>query len=274
MMSQTNAVQAAPSQYVAANGLNVHYKEWGSGYPLILLHGGTANLESWSEQIPLFAPHFRVIAPDTRGHGLTENPSNTLTYQGLADDTAAFIGALRLDRPFLFGYSDGGQIALDLGIRYPDVAGALVLGGTVYQFGEAYFDTLRGWGMTGPGNADLEAMARSDEGWIDYLKSAHPRPNDPDYWRRFIQEQISTLWWTTPTYTPEDLAKIAAPTLIMAGDRDFGIEWNQLGEMYRGIPNAELLVVPNANHGEDINDRAMAFVVDFLKRHTLTETAA
>jgi pimeloyl-ACP methyl ester carboxylesterase len=107
--------------YIEANGLRVYYEVCGEGEPLLLIHGGTATSQSWTSHLPAFTEHFRVFAPDSRGHGRTDNP---------ADDVAALIKALGLQRPLVLGYSDGGQIALELGMRYPGLARALVLGGT------------------------------------------------------------------------------------------------------------------------------------------------
>src|SRR5262245_19505159 len=129
-------------QYIAANGINIHYQEFGAGEPLILLHGGTANIEAWLGQIPTLEQHFRVIALDSRGHGKTINTSDELTYAQMADDVAAFIAALKLNKPLIMGYSDGGQIALELGMRY-DTTGALVLGGTQHSFNDYYFNALQ-----------------------------------------------------------------------------------------------------------------------------------
>src|SRR5262249_17854787 len=146
------------SQFVNVSDIRLHYKEYGSGQPLILLHGGTANMEAWTEQIPALAQHFRVITLDTRGHGQSTNPSGKFSYRLLADDTAAFIRALNLSKPVIFGYSDGGQAALELGIRYPDMPGALVLGGTVHHFNEEYFSGLQSVGFERPGYVNTDYM--------------------------------------------------------------------------------------------------------------------
>jgi pimeloyl-ACP methyl ester carboxylesterase len=81
-------------KYVQANGINIHYEEYGEGAPLILLHGGTSTLAEWQAHIPSFAPHFHIYALDSRAHGKTDNPSGRLSYRMMADDVAAFIKAL------------------------------------------------------------------------------------------------------------------------------------------------------------------------------------
>jgi len=251
---------------IAANGIHINYAETGAGAPLILLHGGTAELHSFQDHLPAYAQHFRVIALDSRGHGKTDNSGGELSYAMMADDLAAFIRALNLKKPLILGYSDGGQIALDLGMRYPDLAAALVLGGTLYVFKERYFDFLRMMGIEGSGVVNFNHMQDFASDWIDYLKESHPRPDNPEYWKTLMQ-QISVMWWKPLGYTLDDLKKITAPTLIFVGDRDAGIDLEQILEMYQTIPKAELAVLPNADHGGATNYLSGSLVMDFLLRH-------
>jgi pimeloyl-ACP methyl ester carboxylesterase len=92
-------IPGAQSMTVAAAGLDIHMLVAGSGDPLILLHGGTATADmSWTTAMPRLAADWYVVAPDTRGHGRTANPADELSYQQLADDVAALIDAMELDR--------------------------------------------------------------------------------------------------------------------------------------------------------------------------------
>src|SRR5918998_344841 len=109
---------ATAGTYIEANGLRVYYEVYGEGEPLLLIHGGTATSRSWASHLPAFTEHFQVFAPDSRGHGRTDNPTGELSYRVMADDVAA----LGLQRPLVLGYSDGGRIALELGMRYPGLA--------------------------------------------------------------------------------------------------------------------------------------------------------
>lgn len=131
-MNQTNATPTPAGSYVSANGLDIYCEECSSGQPLILLHGGTVTHKMWEPWLPVFAPHFRVITPDSRGHGKTNNPSGPIHYRQMAEDVAALIQALDLTRPAVFGYSDGGQIALELAMRCPGLASTLVIGAAWY----------------------------------------------------------------------------------------------------------------------------------------------
>lgn len=262
-MFQPNESATESSHFVPANGLNLHYMEQGSGPPLILLHGGTMTLHSWQEQIPIFAKHFRVLALDSRGHGKSENPLDTLSYQLLADDVAAFIEALNLHQPLVMGFSDGGQVALELGIHYPNLPGALVLGGTTHQFTTTYFSALKKWGFETPGSVDIEQMKKANAGWIEFLKVSHPRANDPDYWQTLLRH-ISNMWLSVQDYSPDALQQITAPTLVVLGDRDETIEVEQAVDLYRHLVDAALAILPNATHGTTFNRLSSAVIFDFL----------
>lgn len=254
---------------VTANEITIHYEVYGQGEPLLLLHGGTAALNSWADHIPALAAQFQVYALDTRAHGQTDNPSGEMSYRRFADDVAAFVRALDLKKPFVCGYSDGGQTALELGIHYSELFAGLVMGGTIHQFGEAYFGFLREMGMSAPGVIDLSAM---DADWVEYLKAHHPRDNDPNYWQA-LMKQIAVLWWQVPTYTAADLARITAPSLILLGDRDNGIRIEQAVELYRLIPNSELGVIPDGTHGTAVRPLFTQMVIDFCLRHMPAATA-
>jgi pimeloyl-ACP methyl ester carboxylesterase len=259
----------AAGQYVQANGLNIHYTRQGSGAPLVLLHGGTATLHMWEDHLPAYTPHFEVFALDSRGHGRTINPDAALRYPQMADDVAAAITALGLDRPTVMGYSDGGVIALELGIRYPDRVRALVIGGAAYRADPAYFAALRGMGMSGPGEVDFAWMEREQAGWIAYMQQAHVREHDADYWRTFLR-QIAALWWNLPAYSDDDLRRIPVPALLFMGDRDTSVSVEQGVQMYRLLPHGELAIIPNGSHDTALAAMSSPIVTDFLRRHAGT----
>src|ERR1700682_5728722 len=125
-MLSTDSATPEHEKYALVNDLRMYYQDNGSGQPLILLHGGGQTSRVWTKHIPLLAQQFRVLTPDSRGHGRTDNPSRTLTYHLMADDMAAFIQALGLRKALICGWSDGANIALEIGMRYPDVAQALI----------------------------------------------------------------------------------------------------------------------------------------------------
>jgi pimeloyl-ACP methyl ester carboxylesterase len=270
IMSQADVISIQQGQYVQANDLTIYYEEHGSGEPLILLHGGTVTSSMWQQQIPSFARHFRVIAPDSRGHGRTNNPTGKFSYRLMAADVAAFIQVLGLTRPLVCGYSDGGQIALEIGMRYPGLTAALVVGAAFYIFSETYTNGLKAMGFEGPGVVDIKHMQEVFPKVVEAWKIDHFRADDPDYWQTLLK-QISTMWWAPLDYTAQDFQKITEPALILGGDRDGTFELEQAVEMYRLIPNAELAILPNTTHMSAIDSQLFTDVaLDFLLRHTKT----
>jgi pimeloyl-ACP methyl ester carboxylesterase len=266
-MSHTDVIMPQEGKHILVNGLKMYYEEYGSGRPLILLHGGTVTSQMWQPFLSKFVPHFRVITPDSRAHGRTNNPAGELSYQMMADDVMAFIQALNLIRPLVFGYSDGGQIALDIGIRYPNMTGSLVIGAVWYKFSQTYLNSLTAAGFESPGVVNIERIQRESPEWVDELKKDHFRADDPDYWQTLLK-QISTMWWAPLDYTAEDFQKITETTLILLGDRDGIVELQQAVEMYQLIPDAELAIIPNSTHFTAGNELSMSIVLDFLLRHS------
>jgi pimeloyl-ACP methyl ester carboxylesterase len=253
---------------IEANGLRVYYEVHGEGEPLLLIHGGTATSQAWASHLPAFAEHFRIFAPDSRGHGRTDNPTGELGYRVMADDVAALVGALGLRRPLVLGYSDGGQIALELGMRYPGLARVLVLGGTQFRFSEAYLEVTRALlGIAEGEEVDPERLEREQPDFVDYLREAHGQVYGSGYWKTYVK-QIASLWLTPLHYSFEDLAAVTDPVLLLVGDRD-GACTAESVELFRLLPNAELAVAPGSDHGF-IEAKAGLFdalALDFLLRY-------
>src|SRR3954466_13654240 len=139
----TGQAKAQEGGYVQANGLEIYYEEHGQGQPLILIHGGAVTGASWRPYLAGLAERYRVITPDTRGHGRTKNTAGNLSFGLLADDVAGLAEALALRKPLIWGYSDGGQVALEIGMRYPDLPQALVIGGAYVELTEASSEWVR-----------------------------------------------------------------------------------------------------------------------------------
>lgn len=255
-------------KYLSTNGLHIYYEEYGQGRPLILLHGATDNHKLWKPFIPEFSKFFRVIAPDTRGHGRTLNPSGELSYQVMADDLAEFIQTLELEKPLIFGYSDGGQTALDFGMRYPDIPGALVIGGAWFKFSPEYQASLTRAGFVGAGEIDFQLLGEfAPADWRDRMKKAHPHPESN--YAESLLKNLATLFWTPLNYKKEDFQEVSVPTLILIGELDEIIPLEESREMAALIPDAEFVIIPGADHGNVVvqGGECMSVVRDFLIHH-------
>src|SRR3954454_9763138 len=114
-------------EYVEINGLNLYYEIHGTGRPMILLHGGLGSGEMFAPILPLLADHHEVILPDLQGHGRTADIDRPIDHRLMADDIAALIDQLGLDKPDIVGYSLGGGAAFFTALKYPEKISKLVL---------------------------------------------------------------------------------------------------------------------------------------------------
>ena len=140
--------------YAEVNGLSMYYEVHGSGETLILLHGGVGAIEMFGEVLPLLAEGRQVVAIDLQVHGRTAEIDRPLSYEMMADDIAALIGHLDLEKADVMGYSLGGGVALQTAIRHPEVVRKLVLVSTPFTRDSWYPEILAGMGQMGPEAAE------------------------------------------------------------------------------------------------------------------------
>jgi pimeloyl-ACP methyl ester carboxylesterase len=253
--------------YVRANGLDIYCEEQGQGRPLLLIHGGLLTGASWQPYIAAFAALFRVITPDSRGHGHTANPTGAMSYRLMADDVAALAEALDLRKPLVCGYSDGGQVALEIGMRYPDLPQALVIGGAYSELTEASRRWVRSiLGDSETPEVDPAQFERDNAKWAATLRQIH----GPENWKALLT-QIKPLWNATLNYTADDFLQVVAPTLLLIGDRDGFVPVEDAVTMYRLLPHAELAVLPGSDHTDFIFSHEkvallLPLMLDFLLR--------
>ncbi len=233
-------------RYVEVNGVTLYVEEQGAGVPLLLLHGGLGSGRDWDNLIPQLAADFRVVSVDVRGHGRSSNPSGSLTYPLIAEDFARLIDVLGLARPFVAGWSDGGQHALQIGSRYPDLARGLLVGAADFRVSAESRQWVREFfGIDDRAQPDLTTL---DSNLGDSAPRYHAKhPGGPEQWRRVV-EQTARLWLDYEGMSDVEFGRIQAPTLVMVGDRDEDVPVEDAVAMYRAIPCAELAVCPNANH--------------------------
>jgi pimeloyl-ACP methyl ester carboxylesterase len=185
----------------------------------------------------------------------------------MAEDVVAFAKATGADHPLLCGFSDGAQIALELAMRHPDFAQAIVAAGALYHLSGTYYAQLSAIGLEGPGQVDFEKFGRVAPEWARLLQATHVREGNPEYWKTLLN-WISELWYAPLHYTAAELGRVTTPTLIVLGDRDEFIPAEEAFAMYRMIPGSELAVLPNGLHDAPLHaPGAAALLLDFLARH-------
>jgi pimeloyl-ACP methyl ester carboxylesterase len=237
------------SNTVIANDLTIYYEESGSGDPLILLHGSMGSGAHWRPYASHFAAHNRVIIPDARDHGRTTFTETDLTRTNphcLADDVVALMDALALEKAVLCGWSAGGNTALQAALSYPERVKALIVGGTVHHVSEKTQAALMAMGLDGPGKVNLARSQQVIPHLIAEWQQTHAQ--FPQHWLRLLERRSHLMLNPSPLMPPEELAGIKVPALVIWGDRDHLLPVEQAVEVYRALPNAQLAVIPNADH--------------------------
>jgi pimeloyl-ACP methyl ester carboxylesterase len=237
-MSQTG-------NFVNANGIKIFYESVGSGKSLIFLHGSMGTSQVWKPYVPILSNDFKIILPDIRGHGKTENPGKKIDLHLMADDIVALIDSLKLDKPFLCGWSGGGDIGLDIAMRYPNSVSRLIVGGITLRVTETALASLKAMGLEGPGQINFEQAEKAIPQLTNQWKKDHIQ--SPLHWKELLT-RVSFEMINPTLPANEDLKQITLPTLIIWGDRDQFLPVEDAVELYRLIPNAQLAVVPNADH--------------------------
>lgn len=242
------------------NGATIAYTDHGAGPPIVLLHGGLLDgAANWGMHLPALADGHRVVVPDSRGHGRSDNRSGKLTYEVLADDVAAFVAALGLDRPLVVGYSDGGITALQLALRHPGVAGGLVLGGIAVAADDHYHAFLEQLGMGVPGAPDEEALRRSAPDFHAMVAGLHG-----DRWPT-LPEETTRLWHALPEVSNEQLATVDVPVVVVAGELDEPSA-SQALPTARALPRGEVAIIPGAGHEAGWRSLFADIVLDAAQR--------
>ena len=198
-------------QYADVNGINLYYATYGTGRPLILLHGGLGSGEMFGPALPALAQRRQVIAVDLQGHGRTADIDRPLDVRLMADDIAALIEHLGLDRPDLVGYSLGGGVAFQTAVRHPDKVGRLVMA-SVHIRPDAIYPEMRE--QQGQVSAAAAEFMKDTPMYQLYQKVA-PRPED---FPRLLDKIGAAM--AVPFDFSEEVRELRVPTLVMAADAD------------------------------------------------------
>lgn len=229
------------SGQAAINGISLHYAIYGSGPPVIFLHGGLANMDYWGRQVPAVAAHHTVILMDSRGHGRSTRDGRPYGYDLMADDVVGLMNYLHVAKADIVGWSDGGILGIDLALRHRDRVGR------VFAFAA---NTVTSGVIDGveknPTFAAFIARAGHD------YKSHSATPGQ---YSAFV-DQISRMWAEQPNWSDARLHAITTPILIADGDHDEAIKRAHTEYIAATIPHAGLLILPNVSHFAFLQDPA------------------
>jgi len=222
------------------NGVDLYYEVHGSAgssrTPLVLLHGGGSTFEtSFAEILPALSMGRRVIVYDRQGHGRTADIDRPFSFQQSAEDAVGLLRTLGVSRADFMGFSNGGQIALQIALSHPEVVRKLVIESAMFSRDGA--DPAFWEGFDHARLEDMPAELREE-----YVRVA-PRPADLTamFWKSVEQMKTFQGW------TPDQIRSIRAPSLVLLGDRDV-VRPEHGVALYRLLPHAQLAILPDTDH--------------------------
>ena len=240
---------AARSGYAPVNGLRIYYEVHGEAMrgqvPVVLMHGGGSTIEtSFEKLIPVLARGREVIAFEQQGHGHTADvEGRPFSFEQSADDAVGLLDYLKVEKADFVGYSNGGTIALAVGVRHPEKVRKLVIVSGMFKrdgMAEGFWD--------GMAHATLETMPAELK--AAYVKVA-PHPEQlPVFFDKSVKRMVEFKDWPV-----EKVKGIEAPALVMVGDKDV-VRVEHGVEMARAMPRGELAVLPGTDHMQMVEWKA------------------
>lgn len=235
-MTTNPSAAGANGKYATVNGIDMYYEVYGSSYPLVLLHGGGSTINTtFSRIMPALAKTRKVIAIELQAHGHTGDRAAPESFEQDAADVIELLRQLNIPMADVFGFSNGGQTCLELGIKYPERINKLIIASAFHKRAAVpagFWDGFDG--------ATLDNMPKvyRDE----YLKITNDPARLQNMFNKDVQRMRSFKDWTD-----DEIRSIKAPALIVTGDQDLPLPEYSV-ELHRLIPNSRLAILPG-NHG-------------------------
>ena len=246
--------------FARVNGVNIHYKVYGRGEPLVMIMGLGGPASGWIFQIRTFRKHYRVVIFDNRGVGKSSKPKEPYTIRTMADDTIGLMDHLGIDKAHVMGTSLGGMIAQELAINYPDRLNRLILVCTTADTGDINDGVINQMGLeTGASEEDLESLELKD------MQKVMGAITSLAFNRRLFKMFIVPLFKVSLRFlgvkgikgqmraanahsTTDRLRKITAPTLVIVGTEDRIIPYTSSEILAGSIPDAKLVKFDGGSH--------------------------
>lgn len=224
-------------KYITLSNTNIYYEEYGSGMPLLLLHGGYGSIHDFNQVISKFAKHFRVIVVDSPGHGRSEQ-ADTLSFDLMADYSSNMIDLLKLDSVYIIGYSDGGITALHLAAKRPDKVKKIIASGVNSRMDGINSEVLEYLKLINP-----SFIESNQKEWLADYQSKSP---EKDKWEKYVTD-MTRMYSKNVLIDEQILANISTEVLLVFGDRDV-IKLEHGIELYHTIAGSRFCVLPNTPH--------------------------
>jgi len=220
----------ANGKFVNVNGIKMYYEVYGTGAPLVLIHGNGGSIASMANQIEYFKTRYKVIVADSRAQGKSQEGKARLTYEQITDDWAGLLDSLRIDSANIIGWSDGGIESLLMAIRHPNkVKMMAIMGANLQPDSSAVYEwAIR---MVQQGDKYLDSMIAKKDTAYNYP----------------LFKKLNDLLGKQPHITLAQVQSITAPTLVMAGDKDV-IKEEHTVQIYHNLQKAWLCIFPGGTH--------------------------
>ena len=210
--------EAVEDDYVQLSEVRMHYVRYGTGVqPVILIHGNGGSAQSLKELAQYLANDYSVYCLDSRCQGQSSDPG-VITYDLMAQDVWEFIGAKLTVKPYVLGHSDGGIVALSLASLYPDSVAAVISCG-----------------------------ANSHPSKFKWYFTLGVKINN-----LFHKDKLNDLMLQLPDFTPDYLARIKAPTYIVAGEYDI-MPLSDSVYLHEHIADSDIAIVKGADHSSYVS---------------------
>jgi pimeloyl-ACP methyl ester carboxylesterase len=223
----------------------MYYETYGTGEPLLIIHGNGGSINNFLYQIPYFSKHYKVILADSRSQGRSIDDSDSLSYEMMADDFNALLNNLRVDSCLVIGWSDGGINGLLLAMRHPEKVKKLAVTGANL------------WPDTTAVDPSVYKFVLNH---IDSLKKS------PTTLENIHSLKMLQILNKEPHIRPEQLHKIKCPTLVIGGDHDVILTKHTL-IIAESIPKSYLWILPNSGHSTPLiyKDQFNQVIYNFFK---------
>ncbi len=233
---------AAKGQYAKLpSGLNMYYEVHGTGFPLVLIHGGGSTIgTNWGRILPELARKHKVIAVEMQAHGHTADIDRPLSFKADADDISALLKHLKIEKADIFGFSNGASTTLELAIRHPEQVNRIIFASAFYKK-----DGAPAWFWDMMSKPTFEGMPQP---YKDAFLKINP---DKEALMTMYNRDVARMQ-AFPDIPEPDIKAIKGPALILLGDKDVVRPEHAL-EMVRTMPNAQLAILPGL-HGECIGE--------------------
>ena len=254
-MTSGTKLPEVQSEYVQAGSLQMYCETLGEGPPLLLLHAGMATIDTcFNELRPMLAKRWTTLAAEQQGHGHTADLSRPLSYEQMVSDTAALLQHKKISGADVFGWSDGGIVALGLAARHPKLVHKVAIIGAGYNTDSWSPDFKKRQASLQPDNEHTLPFR-------DAYRNVAPKPED---WPLLV-EKIKAMWASFNGWSDAEIGSLKASLMVMLGDNDV-IRPEHALELFRMAPNRRLAVLPGSDHSAPVTrvDWVANMLLDFF----------